>query len=170
LGAMLTQPDDTFSLAYSQQITVPLGHMLVFRMTIENYGKVPIRTSGPPPGTVYQQEQLAGSLGYFDESGVWRVGIQCETSVSSFPYRWAVGSDAVLQDFYDEASDNIFHYLPAGERAVVWGAIRMTEVKARNPQNCWAGLIHEDVAISLRNNHVGMRSIMIVDPAGGAAN
>ncbi|MDE2749901.1 MAG: hypothetical protein OXI34_13155 [Chloroflexota bacterium] len=170
LGEFLPQPDDTFSLAYSQQITVPLGHMLVFRMTIENYGKVPIRTSGPPPGTVYQQEQLAGTLGYFDESGVWRVGIQCETSVSSFPYRWAVGSDAMLQNVYDEASENIFHYLPAGERAVVWGAIRMTEVKARNPQNCWAGLIHEDVAISLRNNHVGMRSIMIVDPAGGAAN
>ena len=68
LGELLPQPDDTVSLAYSQQITVPLGHMLVFRMTIENYGKVPIRTSGPPPGTVYQQEQLAGTLGYFDES------------------------------------------------------------------------------------------------------
>ena len=46
----------------------------------------------------------------------------------------------------------------------------MTEVKARNPQNCWAGLIHEDVAISLRNNHVGMRSIMVVDPEGGSAS
>ena len=86
--------------------------------------------------------------------------------VSSFPYRWAVGSQEALIHVYDEASENTFHYLPAGERAVVWGAIRMTEVKARNPQNCWAGLIHEDVAISLRNNHVGMRAIMIVDPAG----
>ncbi|MCY3834096.1 MAG: hypothetical protein OXG85_13870 [Chloroflexi bacterium] len=170
LGELLPLPEDDVSLAYSQQITVPLGHMLVFRMTVENYGKAPIRTSGPPPGTVYQQEQLAGSLGFFDESGVWRVGIQCETSVSSFPYRWAVGSHDMLQDVYDEASENTFHYLPAGARAVVWGAIRMTEVKARNPQNCWAGLIHEDVAISLRNNHVGMRSIMIVDPASGYSN
>ena len=167
LGELLPPPEDDVSLAYSQQITVPLGHMLVFRMTVENYGKAPIRTSGPPPGTVYQQEQLAGALGFFDESGVWRVGIQCETSVSSFPYRWAVGSRDVLQDAYDEASENTFYYLPAGERAVVWGAIRMTEAKARNPQNCWAGLIHEDVAISLRNNHIGMRSIMIVDPASG---
>ena len=167
-GALLPQ-DDALSLAYSQQITVPAGDMLVFRLTVENYGPVPIRTSGPAPGTVYQQDQLAGALGYFDESGAWRVGIQCETSISSFPYRWAVASAASLDAVYDAASENTYRYLAPGARAVVWGAIRMTEVKARNPQNCWAGLIHEDVAISLRNNHVGMRSIMIVDPQAGSA-
>ncbi len=170
LGDLLPQPDDTLSLAYSQQITVPLGDMLVFRLTVENYGPVPIRTSGPAPGAVYQQDQLAGTLGYFDESGAWRVGIQCETSITSFPYRWAVARDELLQEVYDEASENTYRYLAPGARAVVWGAIRMTEVKARNPQNCWAGLIHEDVAISLRNNHVGMRSIMVVDPEGGSAS
>ena len=170
LGATLPQPDDASSLAYSQRITVPLGDMLVFRLTVENYGPVPIRTSGPAPGTVYQQDQLAGTLGFFDESGAWRVGIQCETSISSFPYRWAIARDDQLRTVYDEASENTYRYLAPGKRAVVWGAIRMTEAKARNPQNCWAGLIHEDVAISLRNNHVGMRSIMIVDPQGGVAN
>ncbi len=169
-GALLPQPDDASSLAYSQQITVPLGDMLVFRLTVENYGPVPIRTSGPAPGTVYQQDQLAGTLGFFDESGAWRVGIQCETSITSFPYRWAIARDDRLQEVYDEASENTYRYLAPGERAVVWGAIRMTEAKARNPQNCWAGLIHEDVAISLRNNHVGMRSIMIVDPQGGSTS
>ncbi len=170
LGVPLPQPEDSLSLAYSQQITVPLGDVLVFRLTVENYGPVPIRTSGPAPGTVYQQDQLAGTLGFFDESGAWRVGVQCETSISSFPYRWAIARDDILQAAYDEASENTYRYLAPGERAVVWGGIRMTEVKARNPQNCWAGLIHEDVAISLRNNHVGMRSIMIVDPQGGAAS
>ncbi|MCY3977298.1 MAG: hypothetical protein OXG23_04280 [Chloroflexi bacterium] len=170
LGDLLPQPDDTLSLAYSQQITVPLGDMLVFRLTVENYGPVPIRTSGPAPGAVYQQDQLAGTLGYFDESGAWRVGIQCETSITSFPYRWAVARDELLQEVFDKASENTYRFLAPGARAVVWGAIRMTEVKARNPQNCWAGLIHEDVAISLRNNHVGMRSIMIVDPESGSAS
>lgn len=170
LGDSLPKPEDTQSLAYSQQITVPLGDMLVFRLTVENYGPVPIRTSGPAPGAVYQQDQLAGTLGYFDESGAWRVGIQCETSITSFPYRWAVARDELLQEVYDEASENTYRYLAPGARAVVWGAIRMTEIKARNPQNCWAGLIHEDVAISLRNNHVGMRSILIVDPEGGSAS
>lgn len=170
LGDLLRQPDDIASLAYSQQITVPPAHMLVFRLTVDNYGEVPIRTSGPPPGTVYRQDQLAGSLGAFDESGAWRVGIQCETSKSSFPYRWAVAPDDQLVEVFDEASGNTYRYLPPGQRAVVWGGIQITHAEARNPQNCWAGLIHEDVAISLRNNHVGMRSIMIVDPEVEAAS
>ncbi len=163
-GELLPVPNDSKSLAYSQQITAPLGDMLVFRLTIENYGDVPIRTTGPAPGTVYQQEQQAAALGWFDESGAWRVGIQCATSLASYPYRWAIGSDEDLTEVYDETTGNTYRYLPAGGGAVVWGAVRLTAVEARNPQNCWAGLIHEDVAISLRNNHVGMRSIMTVDP------
>ena len=167
-GDLLPIPDDPAAYASSQQITVPLGDMLVFRLTVENYGDVPIRTSGPPPGTVYRQEQLSGSLDYFDESGAWRVGIQCQTSTTSFPWRWAVAPDDALETVFDAASGNTYRYLPAGQRAVVWGGIQLTEIEARNPQNCWAGLIHEDVAISLRNNHVGMRGIMILDPAAEA--
>lgn len=169
-GELLPRPADIAALAYSQQITVPVGHMLVFSLTVDNYGDVPIRTSGPPPGTVYRQDQLAGTLGRFDESGAWRIGIQCETSLTSFPYRWAIAPDEELTEVYDEASGNSYRYLPAKTQAVVWGAVRMIEAMARNPQNCWAGLIHEDVAISLRNNHVGMRSIMIADPAAGRSD
>ncbi len=169
-GDLLPLPDDSESLAYSQQITIPKGQMLVFRLTVENYGDVPIRTSGPPPGTVYQQEQQAATLGMFDESGAWRIGIQCATSQASYPYRWAIASAENLVEVFDEASGNSYSYLPAKERALVWGAIRMTSIEARNPQNCWAGLIHEDVAISLRNNHVGARSIMLVDPGESAAD
>jgi hypothetical protein len=43
----------------------------------------------------------------------------------------------------------------------------MTEIEARNPQNCWAGLIHEDVEISIRNNNVGQREVELVDPSAG---
>jgi len=163
-GEKVMQPDSPEALAFSQQITVPIGDMLVFMLTVENYGDVPIRTTGPAPGTVYQQEQQAATLGWFDESGAWRVGIQCATSKTSYPYRWAVGTEDNLVDVYDEASGNTYQYLPAGERSLVWGAIRLTEVEARNPQNCWAGLIHEDVEVSIRNNNVGARSILIVDP------
>ncbi|MCY4073271.1 MAG: hypothetical protein OXG60_18415 [Chloroflexi bacterium] len=167
-GDLLQLPEDSESLAYSQQITIPKGEMLVFRLSVENYGDVPIRTSGPPPGTVYQQEQQAATLGMFDESGAWRIGIQCSTSQASYPYRWAIAAADKLVEVFDEASGNRYSYLAAKERAVVWGAIRMTTIEARNPQNCWAGLIHEDVAISLRNNHVGVRSIMMVDPGESA--
>ncbi|MCY4019886.1 MAG: hypothetical protein OXG39_10815 [Chloroflexi bacterium] len=169
-GDLLQLPEDSESLAYSQQITIPKGEMLVFRLTVENYGDVPIRTSGPPPGTVYQQEQQAATLGMFDESGAWRIGIQCSTSQASYPYRWAIAAADKLVEVFDEASGNTYSYLPSKERAVVWGAIRMTTIEARNPQNCWAGLIHEDVAISLRNNHVGVRSIMMVDPGDSASD
>ncbi len=168
LGALLPQPQDAAALAASQQITVPVNDMLVFRLTVENYGDVPIRTSGPPPGTVYRQDQLAGSLGLFDEAGAWRVGIQCETSRTSFPYRWAVGAAEDLTQVFDVASGNTYSYLPPGASAVVWGGIHLIKAEARNPQNCWAGLIHEDVAITLRNNHVGLRSIQILDPAAEA--
>ncbi len=61
-------------------------------------------------------------------------------------------------------TDNTYHYLPAGAQVVVWGAIRMTTIEARNPQNCWAGLIHEDVEISVFNNNVGSREVELVDP------
>jgi hypothetical protein len=39
----------------------------------------------------------------------------------------------------------------------------MSEIEARNPQNCWAGLIHEDVGIALINQNVGARSVELVE-------
>ena len=40
----------------------------------------------------------------------------------------------------------------------------MTElVETRNPQACWAGLIHEDVEISLQNSNVGRREVELAD-------
>lgn len=151
--------------AYSgDPITMPVGDMLVFMLAVENYSNVPIRTTGPQPGTVYQQHQLAASLGAFESSGAWRVGIQCETSTVSYPYRWATGTPDVLEKV-EMPSGEIFYYLPPGARAVVWGAIRLTDIEQRqNPQQCWAGLIHEDVEVSQWNNVVGIRDIELVDP------
>jgi hypothetical protein len=164
LGDLIEIPGDRASLA-GNAITMPLGDMLVFRATVENYSDVKIRTTSPPPGTVYQQDQLPASLGAFEESGAWRLGIQCETSRTPFPYRWAIGSSDVLVVETDPESGETFSYLPAGESAVVWGAIRLTDLEIRqNPQNCWAGLIHEDVEVSLRNSFVGAREIELVDP------
>lgn len=164
LGERIPMPADSSDLSLST-ITMPIGDMLVFKLTIENYNEVPIRTTFPPPGTVYQQDQVAASLGAFDESGAWRVGIQCETSKTSFPYRWAVGSPEDLIQETDERG-RTFYYLPPKARSVVWGAIRLTELQQRqNPQNCWAGLIHEDVEVSLRNSYVGPREVELVDPS-----
>jgi hypothetical protein len=162
LIAVPDSPNDTSALP----ITMALGDVLVFKLTVENYGSTPIRTSGPPPGTVYQYEQRASTLGALEQSGVWRVGIDCETAADSYPWRWGLGDESTLTRVEDPVTGNTYLYLMPGEQVVVWGAIRMTEFNPlANPQGCWAGLIHEDVAITIRNNNVGRREIQIL-PVG----
>lgn len=130
--------------------TIPLGSTLYFTLTVENDSVVPIRTSGPPPGTVYDSDQNYATLGEYEESGAFRVAIHCETSPTDHPWRWAVGGP---DDLVTDAEDHL--YLPAGERALVTGGIRFVDVvEARNPQYCYASLIHEDVEISMVNYRV----------------
>jgi hypothetical protein len=162
IGDLIAPPDDPADLSLTS-LTVPVGDLLVFKLTVDNYGSVPIRTSGPPPGTVYQQDQRAATLDAFEEAGTWRVGIDCTTADTDYPWRWAVGSDEDLYEAVDPSSGKTFKYLPAGAEVVVWGAIRLTEIEARNPQNCWAGLIHESVEVSIRNQNVGMREVELVE-------
>jgi hypothetical protein len=167
-GELISPPNDPGDRA-TQSITMQLGDMLVFMLTVENYSEVPIRTTGPMPGTVYEQTQVAAALGEFVSPGAWRVGIQCETSTEPFPYRWAVGSADTLINIENPDTGEIFTYLPAGASSVVWGAVHMTKIEQlQNPQNCWAGLIQEDVEVSLRNSVVGQRDIMLVDPEAEA--
>ncbi len=148
-------------------VTVAQGDLLVFKLTVRNYGSTPVRTAGPFPGTVYQYEQVASTLGAFEEAGAWRVGIKCESSLSDFPWRWAIAPLDQLETVYDETTDRTYYYLPPGGRAEVWGAVRMTTIlEAANPQDCWAGLIHERVAIPAFQNQVGRREVKIV-PAPG---
>ncbi|HEX2618898.1 MAG TPA: hypothetical protein VHL11_02095, partial [Phototrophicaceae bacterium] len=166
LGDLIPAPDDSEDAGFNT-VVVPVGDLLVFKLVVDNYGASPIRTSGPPPGTVYQQTQLYASLGTagYQQAGVWRIGMQCETSSDSYPWRWALGDASTLDSQYDPASGNTYLYLPPGKRVVVWGAIRLTElVPTFNPQSCYAGLIHEGVDISVRNAVVGSRSIQLQSP------
>jgi hypothetical protein len=146
-------------------LTMVQGDLLVFKLTVQNYGSTPIRTAGPFPGTVYDFNQTAASLKAYEESGAWRIGINCHTAYSDFPWRWALAPLDELEAVYDEETDETYYYLQPGQRAEVWGAIRMTEIrKARNPQDCWAGLIHEDVGIPPFQSRVGAREIELVLP------
>lgn len=164
-GDLIDPPADPQSLALTA-ISMPVGDMLVFQLTVENYSNVPIRTAGSPPGTVYDWTQRAATFGEYDESGAWRVGVDCDTAASDYPWRWRLGADEALVTQTDPLSGNEYTYLPAGARATVWGAVRMSQIEVRNPQNCWAGLIHEDVGVSELNAHVGPRSIELLDPTG----
>lgn len=162
-GERIPKPEGIASVR--DTITMVQGDLLVFKLTVYNYGATPIRTAGPFPGTVYDFEQRASSLGQYEQSGAWRIGINCDTSYSDFPWRWALGPLDDLAAVYDEVNDATYYYLQPGQRAEVWGAIRMNEIlEARNPQDCWAGLIHEDVGIPAFQSRVGAREIEIVPP------
>ncbi len=141
--------------------TVIVGDVLTFELTVENYGFAPIRTTGPAPGHVYEQGETYSSSGHYEESGAWRVGINCDTCLTDYPWRWALGSAATLTPI--ESNGVTHYYLMPGERAVVTGGIRLTNIiPSRNPQQFWAGLIHEDVGIAPLNQRVDPRWIEIV--------
>jgi len=161
-GDLLPKPDTICSNL--ETLTLPVGNLLIFRLTVSNYGDTPIRTAEPFPGTVYEDTQLASTLGEYEESGAWRVGIKCDTSMSDFPWRWALAPEDELTAIYDQERDETYYYLLPGQRAEVWGAVRMTTlIDARNPQPCWAGLIHEDVGIPPNQNNVGRREVELVN-------
>ena len=139
-----------------------VGQTLYFTLTVDNYGAVPIRTSGPPPGYVYEMDQNFNVPGFAEESGAWRVAIDFDTSLRNYPFRWAVGGpdDLIVQ----EIDSNRYYYLPAGAKAVVTGGIHITEKPPRDPLYFWAGLIHEDGGIDDVNNRVDQHSITIDQP------
>ena len=139
-----------------------VGDTLYFTLTVENYGAVPIRTSGPEPGYVYNFDQNYNVPGFAEESGAWRVGLDFDTSQRNYPFRWAVGSpgDLITQTIGGQT----YTYLPPNSKAVVTGGIQITDKPPRDPLYFWAGLIHEDVEISSINNRVDPHSITIDQP------
>ncbi len=142
------------------EYSIPLGETLWFSLTVFNDSGVPVRTSGPPPGTVYDSDQVYSTLGEYVQSGVFRIGVHCENSITNLPWRWAVGGP---DDLISDGEGHLF--LPAGARAVVSGGIRFVDVtEARNPQYCWVALIHEDVEISAVSSHVDPLRVTIEAP------
>ena len=152
-----TQPDGT-SVQWSGT-SVLIGQTISFTLVVENYGSVPIRTSGPPPGTCYDSDENFNGTGYAEEAGAWRVGIDFDTSPRNYPFRWAVGTRGK-----DLIQIGKYWYLPPGKRAVVTGCIRMVSVPPRNPLQFWAGLIHEGVEIAELNNFVDPHWLAIEAP------
>lgn len=164
-GRRIAPPDGVQSKVVT--IALPLGDLLLFRLTVRNYGSTPIRTVGPWPGTVYDYRQTRDALVRPDSReqplGAWRVGIECERSETSLPYRWAIGAQEQLTAV--ERDGETLYYLMPGQSALVWGAIRMTEIiRTENPQKCYAALIHERVEIPPLQSRVGEISVELTQP------
>ncbi len=151
------------------EIYLPLGATLVFTTYIENYGQVPIRTAGPPPGSHYRSDQnyntLAVEMGqesWHQQAGVWRFGINFDVSDIDFPYRWAVGKPEELRCEIIEGREQCF--LDPGQRGTVTGSIEMSGPFPRNAVYAWGGLIHEWVGVSAENNYVDRVFIHVDEP------
>jgi hypothetical protein len=159
LAEILAQPvGDT--VRFSGE-TILEGDVLTFELTVENYGDAPIRTTGPESGYIYEQHEVFGNTDFFEESGAWRIGIDCDTCLRDYPWRWALGTWDELTAI--ETNGIVHYYLMPGQRVVVRGGIRLSDIVAsRNPQQFWAGLIHEDVGIAPLNNFVDPHWIEII--------
>lgn len=149
------------AVEFSQK-SILVGDTLYFTLTVENYGSVPIRTSGPNPGYVYEFDQNFNVPGFAEESGAWRVGIDFDTSQRNYPFRWAVGGPDDL--IVKEVDGQKYYYLPPNKRVIITGGIRITAKPPRSPLYFWAGLIQEDVEISSVNNRVDPHFITIDQP------
>jgi hypothetical protein len=125
---------------------IPLKSTLCFTATVENYGTTPIRTTGPEPGTEYTTDWNAATLGEYASSGAFRFGLGFDNSaVGDYPWRWSLGRHDEL--YAVQRGNETLYYLMPGQRALVYGCVRMLSPPPRNPTSFWAGLIHEDVEI-----------------------
>lgn len=99
-----------------------IGGTLNVEVTIKNIGDVPIKTQGPPPGTVYKSnssytDPIFNQPGnqeppYVDKPGFWRVGVRWTSSAGQYPARWG---------FFDDPN----RQLQPGEQVTVRGGIQL---------------------------------------------
>ena len=138
---------------------VQLCDTIFFTATVRNYGEVPIRTTGPEPGTVYDTDWNYNTLGWQTESGAFRFAIGYEDEIRNYGFRWATGSREELTKIGDH------YYLMPDQQVVISGGIRVVnELGERNPQPMFAGLIHEDVEIAQFNDRVDPKAVTIDYP------
>ncbi len=111
--------------------TVPIGGQLRIEVIVENVGTVAIRSQGPYSGTVYTTEENFNTKGFFENPGVFRVGVDFEgnTAGRKYPFRWGFENDQLLP----------------GERQTIVGYIQITSKPSASSLYYWVGLEHEQV-------------------------
>ena len=130
---------------------VPLGSTLTFTCTVENVGRIPVRTKGPEPGATFNTSEnyntLSTTLGeqvgedFYEEPGIFRVGVDFEgnTSGRPYPFRWQLGKTEELTVIDGE------RYLMPGQSATVYGTILIKDKPVKIAPYYWLGLLHEQV-------------------------
>jgi hypothetical protein len=122
---------------------VPLGGTLTFTCTVQNVGKVGVRTKGPEPGTIYTTSENFNTQGFVEEPGIFRIGMDYEGNSSgrTYPFRWQLGGDDELTVLDGQK------YLMPGQVAMVVGHLQIVDRPVKVTPRYWIGLIHEQVWI-----------------------
>lgn len=147
-------------------VFVPLDGKLCFEAVVANEGVVPIRTSGPWPGAEYRFAENSNTLAarqdesWFQQAGVWRFGINFDTTGVDFPYRWAIGRQEDLERRVIDGEEQ--WYLLPGQRGLVSGCIIIDEKPPVGTTVWWGGLIHEFVAVT--NNNIDRITVNVGAP------
>jgi hypothetical protein len=148
-------------------VGVPLGQTLCFTATVENIGPVPLRTAGPWPGQKYKFSENYNTLAaregedsWYQQAGVWRFGVNFDTTGVDFPFRWAVGRKEDLEERIIDGKPQ--YYLLPGKRGLVSGCIEFDQVPPVGTNFWWGGLIQEFVQIA--NNDIDRISVPVGAP------
>ena len=126
---------------------MPLGETLHLTVTVQNVGGVGIRTKGPASGTTYTTRDNFNTMGFYEEPGIFRVGVDFEGNSSGRPYtyRWQLGRDEDLEERVINGEKYL--YLPPGKRVMIVGHITIVDEPSKINPYYWAGLVHEQVRI-----------------------
>lgn len=148
-------------------VLVPLNGKLCFTTTVTNEGTVPLRTSGPWPGQLYKFAENSNTLAiqhhddaWLQQAGVWRFGINFDTTGLDFPFRWAVGRQEDLEKRMIKGHEQ--WYLMPGKSGQVSGCILIDEVPPVGTAVWWGGLIHQSVDIP--NNDIDRITVEVGVP------
>lgn len=148
-------------------VSVPISGTLCFTATIQNEGTVSIRTAGPWPGTTYRFSENNNTLAlkendpsYRQQAGVFRFGVNYDTTGIDFPFRWAIGRKEDLERRLIDGQEQ--WYLLPGKRGLTSGCIELDQVPPTGTNFWWGGLIHEFVDVP--NNYVDRISVSVGTP------
>lgn len=148
-------------------VSLLLGEKLCFRAVVTNHGTVPIRTSGPWPGQEYRIGENYNTLAeaydqrpWGPQSGVWRFGVNYDTTGTDFPFRWAIGRQEDLERRVIEGEEQ--WYLLPGTSGEVHGCIIIDEEPMLASEYWWGALIHQDVSVP--NNYVDRVTVQVGVP------
>ncbi|MCB0048176.1 MAG: hypothetical protein KDE24_01330, partial [Caldilinea sp.] len=97
---------------------------------------------------------------WFQQAGVWRFGVNFDTTGVDFPFRWAVGRPEDLERRVIDGQEQ--WYLLPGKSGEVSGCIVMDEKPPVGTNFWWGGLIHEFVSVA--NNYIDRISVEVGAP------